>query len=403
MKLNGNVEEMTKKERLALATVLGALSALGPLCTDLYLPALPQVANSLATSTSATQLSLTSSLIGLSLGQLFIGPVSDIYGRTKPLAISMLLMIIVTFFCAFATDVLELIGLRFIQGLVGAGGIVLSRSIASDLYSGTELTKFFSLLMAINGVAPIASPVLGSQILLFSDWHGIFIVLGFISVGLFMGAIILPETLPREKRNTGGIRQTFVSFGTLFKNKAFMSYTLVQGFIFAGLFAYISASPFVLQDMYGLSAGAFSLCFAVNGIAIVIMAQIGARIAIAYGNYIVLRAGVLLSLVAALMVLVVAFIKPEHVGFILGAMLLSVASVGINSAPSFALAISAQQGAVGTASGLIGVTGFLFGAFASPLVGLGGNMTAVPMGLVMLVVALCNVGLVWINRPIESL
>lgn len=376
-------KKSTNSRRLVLATILGSLAALGPLCSDLYLPALPQIAADLGSDTALVQLSLTATLLGLALGQLFIGPISDMSGRKKPLMITMGLFVVVTFFCGFVNSVPQLIALRFVQGLVGSGGVVLSRTIACDLYEGTELTKFFSLLMAINGLAPICGPVLGGQILRFSHWPGIFMVLGGISVLIFIGAAGLQETLPREKRKPSGIKTTFSMFGGLFANRVFMGYVLIQGFVMAAFFGYIAASPFVLQTMYGLSATMFSLCFAVNGLGVMLAAQLTARLSVRYGDKPVLFGGLLISLAAGVVVLLLALNNIMAVGLMLGALFFVASSIGITTTTSFTLAIGSQKGAAGTASGLLGVAVFLFGAMASPLVGMGGSTTALPLGIVL--------------------
>lgn len=379
-------EKMRKSsQRVLLAVILGSLAALGPLCSDLYLPALPQVASDLGTSTASVQLSLTATLLGLAVGQLFIGPLSDMCGRKQPLVITMGLFILVTFLCAFVDSIEQLVVLRFLQGLVGAGGVVLSRTIACDLYQGTELTKFFSLLMAINGLAPICAPVVGGQILNFSHWPGIFIVLGIGSIFIFAGVFRLEETLPPEKRNPSGLKAAFQVFAGLFANKVFMGYVLVQGFIMGGFFGYIAASPFVLQTMYGLSPTLFSLCFAINGLGVMLAAQLTARLSLQYGDKPVLFGGLCLALAASILVLFLGIAHFFSMALMLMALFLVASCIGITTTTSFTLAIGSQKGSAGTASGLLGVSVFLFGAISSPLVGMEGSASALPLGIVLTV------------------
>lgn len=368
--------------RLFMASILGFLAAMGPLCTDLYLPALPEMAEELSSSASQMQLSITACLLGLSLGQVVLGPLSDARGRKLPLLVSLAVFIVASFLCSRATGVGELIALRFLQGLAGSGGVVLSRAIACDLFRGTELTKFFSLLMLINGVAPIFGPVVGGQILSLSSWAGIFVFLAVCGVAQFsLVAFGCPETLPPERRVQGGMGQSLRAMFRLFGNRVFLAYMLIQGFVMAGFFGYISASPFVLQNIYGLSAQHYAMCFGLNGFGIMIFAQVTGRVCTAYGDRAVLGAGVVLSLLASCLVAAVSVLHLPA-PFMIGALFLFVSCIGITTTTSFSLAIASQKEGAGSASGLLGVTSFVFGAAASPLVGLGGADTALPMAAV---------------------
>ena len=370
--------------RLFMASILGFLAAMGPLCTDFYLPALPDMAEELGSAPSQMQLSITACLLGLSLGQIVLGPLSDARGRKRPLLVSLAVFIVASFLCSRASGVGELIALRFIQGLAGSG-VVLSRAVACDLFRGTELTKFFSLLMLINGVAPIFGPVIGGQILRFSSWSGIFVFLALCGVLQFSLVFFgCPETLPPEKRVQGGMGQSVRAMLRLFENRKFLCYMLIQGFVMAGFFSYISASPFVLQNLYGLSAQQYALCFGLNGLGIMLFAQVTGRVCTAYGDRAVLGAGVVLSLVASLCIVAVSVLRLP-VPFMIGSLFLFVSCIGITTTTSFSLAIAAQTEGAGSASGLLGVTSFVFGAAASPLVGLGGAGTALPMAAVAVV------------------
>ncbi len=375
--------------RLFMAAILGFLAAMGPLCTDLYLPALPVMAEELRGSASQMQLSITACLLGLSLGQIVLGPLSDARGRKLPLLASLALFIVTSFLCSRATGVGELMVLRFLQGLAGSGGVVLSRAVACDLFKGTELTKFFSLLMLINGVAPIFGPVIGGQILSFFDWPAVFLFLALCGVAQFSLVFFgCRETLPAEKRVQGGMGASIRSMFRLFGNSTFLAYMLIQGFVMAGFFGYISASPFVLQNLYGLSAQQYAVCFGFNGFGIMVFAQITGRLCSAYGDRSVLRAGVLLSLASSLAVAVVSFLHLPA-AFMIASLFLFVSCIGITTTTSFSLAIASQTGGAGSASGLLGVTSFVFGAVSSPLVGLGGSSSAVPMAVVAVASALC--------------
>ncbi|HEY3424125.1 MAG TPA: multidrug effflux MFS transporter, partial [Negativicutes bacterium] len=277
---NVSAEKVPQLSFLRMAFILGALSAFGPLSIDMYLPALPNLANDLNTSTSLAQLSLTACLFGLALGQIFAGPISDIRGRRGPLLAGLFIYVISSLMCVFAPTVWIFIIMRFIQGLAGSAGIVISRAAVRDLYSGSEMTRFFALLMLVNGAAPILAPVLGGQILQVTSWRGIFIVLS--AIGIFMLVTILwgfRETLPATLRSNSGINNTFITFRTLIKNRKFMGYALGQGFVSAAMFAYIAGSPFVIQNIFGVSPQMFSLFFAINGLGIIIASQITGRLA----------------------------------------------------------------------------------------------------------------------------
>jgi DHA1 family bicyclomycin/chloramphenicol resistance-like MFS transporter len=338
------------------------------------------------------QLSITACLLGLALGQIVLGPLSDARGRKLPLLASLTVFILTSFFCGMARNIQELVAMRFIQGLAGSGGVVLSRAIACDLFRGSELTRFFSLLMLINGIAPIFGPVIGGQIMNFFGWSGIFF--GLVICGFFQFSLVLlgtHETLPVEKRIQGGMTASLKGMLRLFRNRVFLCYMLIQGFVMSGFFGYISASPFVLQNLYGLSAQEYSLCFGGNGIGIMLIAQLTGRLCMSFSEKSVLKAGILLSMASALGIAVVS-VMHLSVFCMLPLLFVFVSCIGITTTTSFSLAIASQKEGAGSASGLLGVTTFVFGAAASPLVGLGGDSTAVPMAAVAVVSSI----MVWV-------
>ncbi|MCR8636737.1 multidrug effflux MFS transporter [Paenibacillus radicis (ex Xue et al. 2023)] len=377
------LQQPSPSRRLWMALILGSLAAFGPLSLDMYLPALPLLGNDLHTSASLAQLSLTACLLGLSLGQLLAGPLSDVRGRRTPLLIGLAMYTAASLLCAFTTSIWVLIILRFIQGLAGSAGIVISRAVVRDLYAGTELTKFFSLLMLINGVAPILAPVAGGQLLRFSSWPVVFIVLGLI--GLLMFVIVmfgLPETLPAERRLQGGIRNTLSTFRRLISDKSFMGIALSQGLVVAAMFAYISGSPFVIQNIYGATPQMFSLFFAINGLGIIIASQTAGRLVSRIGEMKLLVSGLLIALLGGIMLLIM-ILAGAGLAAVLPCLFLVVSSVGIVTTAGFSLAMQNQKQGAGSASALLGVLSFIFGGIVAPLVGLGGEGTAVPMGIVI--------------------
>jgi DHA1 family bicyclomycin/chloramphenicol resistance-like MFS transporter len=378
-----STQSIAKPSRAWMAVVLGSLAAIGPLSMDMYLPALPTLAGDLHTSTSLAQASLTSCLLGLAIGQLFAGPLSDIRGRRIPLLAGLFIYAIASILCMFSSSIWMLITLRFIQGLAGAAGIVISRAMVRDLYSGLELTKFFSLLMLVNGVAPILAPIAGGQLLKITSWQGVFIVLFVLGILLLLAVLLgLKETLPPGLRSKSGIQHTLTTFGGLIRDRVFMGYALSQGLVIAAMFAYISGSPFVVQDIFGASPQLFSLIFAINSVGIIIAGQITGRLAGRISETKLLLIGLVLASLGGISLLIMTLIGAGLYG-ILMPLFFVVSSVGIVSTTSFSLAMQNQSRSAGSASALLGVLSFIFGGLVAPLVGLGGSGTAVPMGIVI--------------------
>nr|WP_308640173.1 multidrug effflux MFS transporter [Paenibacillus silvisoli] len=381
--MTGESVAMPRSRRLWIAAVLGSLSAFGPLSLDMYLPALPKLADDLHTSTSLAQLSLTACLVGLALGQLFAGPISDVRGRRGPLLIGLLLYTAASLLCMIAPTIGTFTVLRFVQGLAGAAGIVIARAVVRDLYNGPELTKFFSLLMLVNGIAPIAAPIVGGQLLRFTTWHGVFLVLALIGLIMFLTVLLgLPETLPASRRAKSGLRNTSSTFLRLLTNRSFMGYALAQGFVMAAMFAYISGSPFVLQEVYGVSPQMFSLCFAINGLGIILASQATARLADRVNESKLLLSGLALAAAGGVALLLMLLIHAP-LALVLIPLFFVVSSVGIVSTMGFSLAMRSQGNNAGSASALQGLMSMIFGSIVAPFVGIAGSGTAIPMGIII--------------------
>ncbi|WP_188592346.1 multidrug effflux MFS transporter [Paenibacillus silvae] len=382
--------------RMRMALILGTLSAFGPLSLDMYLPALPGLADEFGSSASYAQLSLTACMIGLALGQLLAGPLSDVRGRRIPLIAGLVLYTLASVLCLVSPTMGSFIVLRFVQGVAGAAGIVISRAVVRDMYEGPELTRFFSLLMLINGVAPIAAPIIGGQVLAYASWRAVFILLSLIGIMALLAVIFgLGETLPVHRRSSGGLKQTLLTFGKLIRDRRFMGYALTQGFAAAGMFAYISGSPFVLQKIYGVSPQMFSVCFAVNGLGIILASQIAGRLAGKVSETRLLIAGLITAAIGGTSLLF-SILAGGGLITVLIPLFLVVSSVGLINTASFALAMGNQAKSAGSASALIGVMTFLFGGIVAPLVGLGGEHTAVPMGIVIACADLGALGLYFV-------
>ncbi|MFE2673094.1 multidrug effflux MFS transporter [Streptomyces hygroscopicus] len=390
-----------RRTSLLVTLVLSGLTALPPLSMDMYLPALPEVTDALHSSAATAQLTLTACLMGMALGQLVVGPMSDKWGRRRPLLIGMVIYVVATAICAFAPTAGLLIGFRLLQGLAGAAGIVIARAVVRDLYDGIAMARFFSTLMLISGVAPVVAPLIGGQILRFTDWRGVFVVLT--GVGALLTFVVwrwLGETLPPERRHDGGLGQTLRTMRGLLADRVFAGYMLAGGFAFAALFAYVAGSSFVMQEIYGASPQTFSLLFGLNSIGLVITGQLNGRLLVGRVSMDkVLTVGLVVIAVAAAVLLTLSSGVFGKAGLVpvAGSLFVLMSAMGLAMPNTNAQALNRTPHAAGSASALLGTSTFLLGAVASPLVGIAGETTAVPMAVVQLTCALaamaCFMGL----------
>ncbi|MFI6803955.1 multidrug effflux MFS transporter [Streptomyces luteogriseus] len=381
-----------RRTGLLVTFLLGSLTAVPPLAMDMYLPSLPEVTRSLHAPAATVQLTLTACLAGMALGQLVVGPMSDRWGRRRPLLAGLAVFVVATVLCALAPTVELLVAFRLAQGLAGAAAIVIARAVVRDLYDGMAMARFFSTLMLISGVAPIVAPLIGGQILRVTDWRGVFAVLTV--VGVLIGVLVwtrLPETLAPAERHSGGVGEALRSMRTLLADRSFTGYTLTGGFAFAALFAYISASPFVIQEIYGASPQTFSLLFGVNSVGLVLVGQINGKILVGRVSLDrVLGIGLAIVTTAASALLLMSLGVFGEVGLVpvAAALFVLMSAMGITLPNTQALALMRTKHAAGSASALLGTTSFLIGAIASPLVGVAGEDTALPMAVVQLAAAL---------------
>jgi DHA1 family bicyclomycin/chloramphenicol resistance-like MFS transporter len=371
-----------RRTGLLVTLILGGLTATPPLAMDMYLPALPEVTRSLTAPAATVQLTLTACLLGMALGQLVVGPMSDRWGRRRPLLAGLAVYVVATALCALAPTVELLVVFRLAQGLAGAAGIVIARAVVRDLHDGMAMARFFSTRMLISGVAPIVAPLIGGQILRVTDWRGVFVVLTV--VGVLLGVVVwarLPETLAPAERHSGGVGEALRAMRGLLGDRGFSGYMLTGGFSFAALFAYIAASPFVIQEIYGASPQTFSLLFG--------------RVSLDR----VLTAGLVIVILAAAALLLMALGVFGEVGLapVAAALFVLMSAMGVTLPNTQALALMRVKHAAGSASALLGTSSFLIGAIASPLVGIAGERTAVPMAVVQLAASLvalaCFVGM----------
>ncbi|MEU6259836.1 multidrug effflux MFS transporter [Streptomyces sp. NPDC047043] len=385
-----------RRTGLVVTLILAGLTATPPLAMDMYLPSLPEVTDSLHAPAATVQLTLTACLLGMALGQLVAGPMSDRWGRRRPLLIGLVAYVVSTALCAFAPTVELLVAFRLAQGLAGAAGIVIARAVVRDLYDGVAMARFFSTLMLIGGVAPIVAPLIGGQILRVTDWRGVFAVLTV--VGLLLTGCVwakLPETLPPSERHGGGVGEALHSMRRLLADLPFTGFMLAGGFAFAALFAYISASPFVIQEIYGASPQTFSLLFGLNSVGLVIVGQINGKVLVGRVSLEkVMGIGLTIVIAAATALLLMSAGILGEVGLapVAAALFVLMSAMGITLPNAQALALMRTKHAAGSASALLGTSSFLIGAVASPLVGIAGEHTAVPMAVVQLAAALVALG-----------
>lgn len=373
---------------IVLFVSLGLLSTFGPISLDLYLPSVPALAAELHTSTSAAQLSISFCLAGLACGQLIAGPLSDRYGRRRPLIVGLIGYLLASAACAFAPTIEVLLILRLVQGTCGAAGVVISRAIARDLVSGRQLVIFLARLMLINGLAPVLAPVIGGQLAGVMSWRGIFGVLaGFGVVLLICGVFGVRETLEPRRRTTGGVRSVLGGFRVLARDPVFAGTAVASGMASAAMFAYIAGSTFVLQRIYGLSVQQFSLAFAVNAVGIMIVGQIAGRLARTQPPGRLLAAGLVQNLLGATIVLVATTV-PSPTGGRLGlapllvGLFVMVSAIGLSMPTSAAIALANYPERAGAAASLMGLFQYVCGALVAPLVGIAGETAAAPMGIV---------------------
>ena len=362
------------RERAKLIVVLGLLVAIAPLTIDMYLPSLPSIALDLHTTATAVQLTLAGTLLGLAVGQLFIGPISDAVGRRTPIIVGLGVHILASLLCLLAPNIAVLGSLRVLQGLGTAAAAVVASAVVRDRFSGPMAAKVFSQLMLVIGVAPILAPTLGSQVLRLTAWQGVFGALAVLGGAILLLAIFaLPETLPRELRRTGGIRGTVRDYRALLRDRTFVGLVLVAGLSMASLFAYVAGSSFVYQGQYGLDTQQFGLLFGAGATALIGASQLNVRLLNRFAPQPILIVGLIVGSVGAIVLVVFAATGFGGLPALVGALLLVLAAGGIALPNAPALALTRHGEAAGTASAVVGAAQFGIGAVAAPVVGILGT------------------------------
>jgi DHA1 family bicyclomycin/chloramphenicol resistance-like MFS transporter len=367
--------------------VLGGLMVLGVFMTDLYLPALPDIADGLGGSDSATQVTLTGCLIGLSLGQLAVGTMSDTFGRRGLVLVGLVVFGLTSLACAVAPSLGVLDAARVVQGVAGGGGMVLARAIVSDEAAGLDAGRAYAVLGALTGVGPILAPTIGGALLLATDWRGVFVALAIATAPVLLAAWLWVPPMPAHHRRAGGVRETLHAFATLLRDPGFLGFALASGFAGGTLFAYISGSSFVLQDVFGLSPQLFAVVFAVNGASFMVAALASGRLLPRLGHHRLLAIGLVTQTVACVVLLIVV-LAGAGLAAVLACFFLSMASIGFIMPNATALALAGRGALTGAASALFGLFGFSFGAVVAPVVGVAGA-SAVPLGVAMAALSCC--------------
>ena len=386
-----------------MLAVLGALSAFGPLAMDMYLPSTPTIAASLHAGQSLVQLTLSGCLAGLAIGQLLAGPLSDGMGRRRPLLIGLVAFVVFSVACALAPDIGSLIAFRFLQGMAGAAGVVLSLAIVRDMYEGTELARVLGSLMLVFGLAPVLAPVIGGQVLRFTSWRGVFGILAAIGVVLLVASWFLPETLPEQRRTPPRFRQLLDDSRTLLRDRLYAGNTLAVTLGTAALITYISALPFIVEDAYQQSPQLFSLIFTINAIGLTSMAQLGTRLIRRMPVARVVHMSLLVMVAGALAFLAATLTGHPPLAALLVPLFVFVASFGMMRPNGTALALDGHASIAGTASAWLGALPFMLGAVLSPLAGLGGQGGATVAGVLLSALSVAALGCqVLLTRGKES-
>lgn len=369
---------MKRNSYIFTLAFVGMIAAFGPFVTDFYLPALPALSDYFGAPASMIQLSLTVGMIGLGTGQLIVGPLSDRYGRRMPLLLSLAAFAAATAGCLVTDSIGRFLLYRFVQGLAGAGGVVISRSIATDLYAGRELARFFSVLGSVQGIVPVAAPVIGGLLLAVTDWKGIFAVLLGIGIALLVMTLAFRESLAQRSRS---IAASFKGYAPVLRNRRSMRYMGVQAMAMGVMFSYISASPFIFQQQYGLSPVAYSLCFGLNAFGIMAGSLLVLRSRSSERGLAIGTRGFFVMALATAIVLT----QGGSVWLLEASFFLLMVMLGTIMPASTTLALEPLREYSGSASAALGFLSFLVGGICSPLVGMGDMAVSTAA-----VIALCS-------------
>jgi DHA1 family bicyclomycin/chloramphenicol resistance-like MFS transporter len=382
------------------ALVLGGFVALGPLTIDMYLPALPTITRDLETTSAAVQLTLTGTLIGLALGQLVLGPVSDALGRRRPLLAGTALHVLASLLVLVAPNLAVLGALRVLQGVGTAAGAVVALAIVRDLYEGRAAATMLSRLFLVLGAAPVLAPTIGGELLRVTSWRGIFAFLAVYGVVMItVGLRALPETLPPERRQSSGVVGTLRGYRGLFRDRAYVGLVLVAGLTMAGLFSYVAGSAFVYQGEFGLDEQQFGLLFGAGAVWLIGATQLNPVLLRRWSPQRLLVAGTVAGALAGAALLAFAATSTGGLPAVAGSLWAVLFSCGLALPNAPALALSRHGEAAGTAAALLGAIQFGVGAVVSPVVGLLGNDATAIGTVIVVALGLAILVLVTVVRP----
>ncbi|MFJ5921524.1 multidrug effflux MFS transporter [Kitasatospora sp. NPDC092948] len=384
----GRPDAPSSKAPFATATVavLGSLAALGPLTTDLYLPALPELTADLHSTAPAAQLTLTGSLLGMAVGQLLFGPLSDRIGRRRPLLAGLAVYTAASVICALATSMPMLVAGRALQGAAGSAGLVIARAIVRDRLEGVAMIRFLATMGLISGLAPILAPVVGAQLLHVTDWRGTFFTLAVLGALLTAGSALgIRETLPPERRHSGGLGTTVRAIGGLLRDRPFLGYLLTSTFAFGALFAYVGGSSVVLQEVYRISPQTYSLVFAVNSIALVAVTQLNGRVLVQrFPGPVLLVSALTVAVAAGVAVVLCTTVWDTGLAGVWPALAVMMGAMGVIMPNANGQALTMAPHAAGSASALLGTCTFLCGSIVAPLSSAAGHPSATALGVIVL-------------------
>jgi len=388
---------MAGRGRLGTLTLmLGSLTALGPLSIDMYLPSFQAIARDLRASPAQVQLTLAVFFVALGIGQAFYGPISDRFGRRRPLCFGLALYILASAGCASARSIEALVGWRFAQALGGCAGMVIARAVVRDRFDEREAARFFSLLMLVTGLAPILAPSIGGQILILFSWRAIFWTLaGFALVGFVTATFVLPESLPPERRTEGGVATALRVYARLLRDRAFMRYALSGALVISGMFAYIFGSPFVFMQIYGVRPERFGWIFGFIALGLITASQLNRVLLARVAGARILSHALVVTAAAGVILLVMAWTRTGGLAGMLGPLFVYIASLGFVLPNVIATALGPQGRNAGTASALLGTLQFGAGAIVGTLLGALGDGTAVPMAAL---IAACGLSALLVHR-----
>jgi DHA1 family bicyclomycin/chloramphenicol resistance-like MFS transporter len=396
-------DALSRSSRLLYVLVLGGLVGLGPFTIDLYLPAFPVVADELRASESAIQLTLTATMIGFGLGQLIVGPWSDTVGRRLPLILATTVHVGASLGVAFAPDITGVLVFRVLQGIGAAGGGVVAMATVRDLFGGQPLVRMLSRLALVTSLAPILAPVIGSQLLAVLDWRGLFVALaGYGVLIVVLAATLIAETLPPERRRVRGHSTTAQRYRAVLSDRVFIGVALIAGLMFSGLFAYLSASSFLFQDLYGLDPQQYGLLFAVNSLGLAVSSQVASRLMRRFPPPRILAVSLPIMATAGFTAAAAGALDLGLAPIVVS-MFVFLSCAGLSFPCIQVTALAPHGSEAGTAAALLGAINFGLASLSAPIVGVFGTETAIPMGLGMGLLLTVATALLWIVvRPLRA-